>query len=473
MTIKEALRRVAYVLELLRDREHGRLKDLAVAIGKDRSYMTKLPKTEGYRFTRLLAVIGAYREEPGRFFARAFDISPDPDAYLEDLLRPGEEEPILGRIERVTRRIEHEPPPEGEPSTSRATVEDLNRSCRSDQRKRLQNVKKFQTVAFLRRYLVYLDDLRYESPADSAFLAESLARGVVERVIGSKTERLELQCRALGAYGSAHRVRGNFPTAAKAIVLGLEVARRNDLEITVADLLQRGAYVLHDQAQSERALRLLENAHMIYYDLGMTAELGRVQADRASMFSQLGEHSRSKRAFHRALELLPEYEERNRLSAMHGVALAHYNLGEFDSAQKWLNEVLPTSHRHGGAIVAKLIWLRGLILGKKEQHGAATQSLHEALQMLSAREVPLDVALLGLDLTASLLKEGKRSQALTVVRNMTVLTVRFRGNKLAEGALVELTEAGLHGKISQELIDRTAEKLKKGAPKGGRALCKS
>ena len=472
MTVKGDMRKVLERLEALKAREYGQLEQLAVDSGRGRGYITKLHKTDGYTFRRLLTVIALLRETPARFFARAYDISPDPETYLEDLLRPEAEEAVLGRIERVTRDVERQPPPEGRPSACRARVEALTRSSRSDQRKRLRNAKKFQTPGFLRRYLVRLDDLRYDRPADAAYLAETLVRDVVVKVIASRTERVELQCRALGVYGSAHRMLGNFATAARAIVLGLEVARRHDLEIVVAELLQRGAYLLQDQTEYERALRLLNEAHVIYHDLGMAAELGRVLVDRASMFSQQGKHEKSKQTFMRALEILPDYEQRWILSAYQGIALAYRQLGDADTAGQYLDIALRSNLSQGGSIIAKLLWLKGLILGDRGHHRAATQRLHEAFRMLSARRTPLDAALLSLDLTSSLLKEGKRAQALAVVRNMTVLTVRFRGNKLAESTLVELIEAGLHGRVGQELIDEAAEKLRRSAPKRGRASCK-
>ncbi len=467
MEIKEALERVAKVLESLKAREHGRLEQLAATIGKRRSYITKLHKTGGYTFARLLAVLDLYREEPGSFFARAFDIDPDPDTYLRALLRPGREDAVLGRIEHVTRQIEHEPPPEGVPSPSRAVVENLTRSSRSDQSKRLRETKKFQTPRFLRLYLVYLDDLRYESPEDSAFLAETLVREVVDRVIASERERVDLQCRALGVYTSANRVLGKFPNAARALVLALEVARRHQLEEATADLLQRGAYLLHDEAQYQRALKLLSEAHIIYHDLDMTAELGRVQVDRGIMFGQQSNYVKSAAVFRRALELLPEYETRNRLSASHGIAIAHLQLGQLDAAEKSLNEGLPLGQRPAGSIVAKMIWLKGLICAKRGNHAAATRELYKALSLLRVCKTPLDAALVGLDLISSLLNEGKRNQALTAVGNMTVLTVRFRGNRVAESALVKLTEAGLHGRISQELVENTRENLKKAHRKRG------
>ncbi len=200
---------------------------------------------------------------------------------------------------------------------------------------------------------------------------------------------------------------------------------------------------------------------------------GLVQLDRGCMLSQLGRHEKSRRVFQRALELLPEYEQRWRLSAYQGVASAYRELGDVDRAKQCLEVALEGSAGQGGVLVAKLIWLKGLILGDKKHYSAASQNLNQAMTMLSARKSPLDVALVGLDLASSLLKEGKRNQALTVVCNMTVLTVRFRGNKLAEAALVELTEAGLHGRISQELIDRTASELRKGASKRGYARANS
>ena len=114
-----------------------------------------------------------------------------------------------------------------------------------------------------------------------------------------------------------------------------------------------------------------------------------------------------------------------------------------------------------------MTWLKGLILGKSGRHRAATPLLYRAYRMLSARKAPLDVALVGLDLISSLLREGKRNEALNAVSSMTPLIFRFRGNKLAESALIQLTDAGLQGRISQELVDETAEKLKRSAPQRG------
>ncbi len=88
MEINEALDRVAKVLAMLRAREHGRLEQLAAAIGKRRGYVTKLHKTDNYSFARLLAVIGAFGAERGSFVARALDIYPAPDTYLLALQRP-------------------------------------------------------------------------------------------------------------------------------------------------------------------------------------------------------------------------------------------------------------------------------------------------------------------------------------------------------------------------------------------------
>ncbi len=470
MTVQDALERVVEALGVLKVREHGRLEALAATIGEKRGYITRWPESGGYPFSRLLTVLGLYGETPERFFAQAFDISPDPDIYLADLLRPGQEKSVLGLIERVTRRIERDPPPDYDPSPYTASLGDLIHASRSDQRKRLRGTRKYQTVAFLRRYLDHLDDLRYESPEDSAYLAETLVREVIALVVASKAERLELQCRALGVYASAHRVIGNFANAARAFVLGLDVARRNDLEVTVAELLQRGAYLLSDHGEYNRALTLLGEAQNVYSDLEMEESRGKILVSRGVMMGLMGRQEKGLRLFNQALAILPSDDSttRWRVAALHGMAILHRQLDDLEGAENLLAQAIDLGAKESSGIVAKLDWELGVIAAEKEDYGSAEELLLKALRKLSYRDSPLQVCFASLCLISVLLKTGRRRQACSLARELAPVLSHLKGNKIARGAMMALVDAGFAGEVDQALLDQVSESINEGCAPGRR-----
>ncbi len=459
-------------LDRLLERElpqHGDVERVERRMGHSKGYLRKLRnKNWNVLLVTLLEVLEGLDIPPGVFFGRLFDVQSDPESCLLAIERQSGETPVLAALEKATARLARsEPRVAAEDVGRRARLEDLTRSSRSDQCKRLRSTQKFQALDFLQRYLDYLDRLRYEQADNAAKIAETVATGVVELVVCSPTERLELQCKALGVYGSSARLLGQFTPAARAIRLGMKLAQRHDLEVSYAELLQRGAYVLHDHGEYDRALGLLQDAQVIYSDLGLEKSLGMALVDRGIMLGQKGDYQRAQRVFRQALETLPLRPGtccRSRLASLHGIAVAQRHLGELDAAETSLDEALAYASAQSGAVVGKLIWLQGMIASDRQEHAEAELLLLEALRLFTACDDPLDVALVSLGLMKALLAQDKGQEAVGLAKQMTALLKRFKGNQLAEGALVELIEGGLRGEVSVELVERVAANLAKGGP---------
>ena len=446
-------------------------------MGRGNGFLAKVTQNPRMTVAGLLEVLEGVRVEPSTFFAWTFDIRPEPESFLRDIQLPEEESRPFSRVRRAAKKIEFDDPPEP-PSVpiAHARLDELTRSSRSDQRKRLRKTKKFQTPRFLREYLVYLDDLRYDRPSDAELLARTVAHRVLPLVAASREERLELFCGAVGVFASANRLMGELTTASRAVLLGLELARRYGFEDLVAALLHRGSYVLHDYGQYHRALALLEAAQTIYFDADEAVSLGTVLVSRGVMWTELGENTKAVDAYRRALQLLPtsdELPERWRLSAYHGIAVAQRQAGDTEAAERWLEKTLDRPETQAGFIAGKLVWLHGSVLLDKGEYAKAEESLLRALRMLNARESPLDAALISLEVVTAFLMQGKAKKAINLVKQMPALLSRFKGNKIAVGAILELIRGGLGGELSLDLVTETAKTLKEGAPAAGRAPKKS
>ncbi len=437
--------------------------------GWSRGYVAKLRKT-GWNVSllKLLQLVEGLEIPAGVFFGRVFDARTDPVGCLRAIERQAAEQPALEALAKATWKLEHSTPLIGSKVPPRkARLEDLTRSSRSDQRKRLRCTQKYQTLEFMQQYLAYLDRLRYERPKTAAWIAEAVATEIVELVVADQRERLELQCLALGVYASAKRLLGEFTPAARAIGLGLELARRHELEASRAALLLRGAYVLQDHCEYDLALELLQKAQIIYSDLALEHDVSKVLVDRGNMFVQKGSYRRAQLVFERALDTLPLTDEgmcRWRLAAYHGIAVASRHLGQLNKAEAYLQDAVASAGQQGGAVLGKLFWLQGMLAVDRREYAEAEPHLLEALRLFTTCDDPLDVVLVSLDLMRSLLAQGKRPAAISLAKQMASLIKQFKGNKLAEGALLQLVEGGLSGEVNEELLDHVAASLAKSVP---------
>ncbi len=461
-------------------RHHGRIGATEIALGYNRGHFSRLFREElPIKIDLILRALDLLGVDHGEFFARAYDISLIPEVMLGLHARSHLVEPELCRIEKVVQRLETEEPPRAgslQGRDFRPRLETYWRDEAGYQRKHLAKTKMFRQPAFVTAYLERLDALRYERPKDAAKVAAGVVTLLLPLVPADRKQIIGFACKAIGIYASGHRQSLGFATAAAAIVVGLKLAGRHGLELERAELLQRGAFVLSDHGEFDRALGLLMKAQTEYSDQNFQPGLGKVLVDRGVVHSNKKEYAKSVQLFLRALEYIPARDfdlQRWWLSAYNGMALAYRELGRLDLAEEHIMHAIESYGDAEDGISARLWWQLGAILYCRGEGEGGEQLLKRAQVVFLRCENPVQSALVSLDLASMLLAQVKLVELSQLVKSMAPLLNQFRHNPIAEAALAEFFRAGLAGRITQTLIDEVRKEIAKDVPSNEYALKES
>lgn len=472
MKAEEARERILTSLRRELRKKWGRLGGIAEEIGRSPSYLSKIcTNTLPVTLERLLEILQALEVEPADFFGEALDIvMPEPDRLLQDIEGGGPIDRALPMLEVVAERLDG--PVRASPPSVRssrrlnwaALVDKMARCTLSEQRRRMRTAARYRHPSFVRPFLEYLDALRYDSPRDASRLTETVVRELLSTLDCEVEERLTFFCRALGIFGSAHRILGHYPTAARAQRMALVLARQHGLTMTVADLLQRSAYVLADHGEYQRALVILREALEIYFDHESAIGVGRVLYDRGYVFNYLGEHEAAITSLQRSLDYLQGESplvRRNRLAAYLSLSCAYEELEDPDAAERWLKEAIDSFSDEGDLVRAHISWRYGLAAMAKEEYGEAVERLRSARQILDAKKSPIKAGIIALDLISSLLGSKQEKEAKELAMGMAEYLVFFRKDRAMEAALFEFVDAVSRGRLSQDLVAQLRKTLEK------------
>ncbi len=461
----ESSRRIRRALRAELDRRWGQRRAINQAIGHGSEYLSKVCRRERpIKLDVLLLALEVMSIDAGRFFADALGASVANDSLLEELERFGEIHRHLPAIEKATVQLELSEPLG--PAPPLADVEAMLSAvvaCKvTEQRRRLSTAQKYRHPAFAAAYLEHLDALRYDDPKAARGNARVAAIQLIPRLPGSQRERMALQLKAIGIYASAHRQKEDTATAARALRFALALARVHGLAQTMADLLQRGAYVLSGNGRYRGAMKLLDEALVIVFDLDWQAGLGRVLVDRGTHLYYLGEYRAAIAALEHALKFpLGESgcESRNRLVAHQVLGRCFHSLGDFERAEVAVAEAVAHSENAGSLYRASLLWDHGVIAMACRSYDVAEERLSEASQLFG-RLKDSSKALVALDLTKTLEAQGRSLEAVGLAATTAEYLATFRGNRVAEAAVSELMQTVVDGRVSLDVIERVQEKLR-------------
>ncbi len=378
-------------------------------------------------------------------------------------------DPQLRRIEQTLHRLETDDPPAA-PLQARDYHPRLEEYWRAEtcyQRRYLGTTVMFRQPAFVADYLERLDALRYERPKDAAKVAAGVVTILLPLVGASRDEILAFACKGIGIYASGHRQSLDFNTAAHALLVGVRLAGRHGLELERAELLQRGAYVLSDQGEFNRALLLLKEAQVIYFDKKRNTEIGKLLTCRAMIHSYKKEHRKSIELYMDSLDLLPKidrWNERYHFAAYNGIAIGYRALGKLGLAEKWFEQVVGDIESAEDSTSAKLCWRLGSITFDQGNLTKAENLLRRSQSILAKTDNAITVALVSLDLATVLLAQGTPDEACRLAKDTAYLLDHFRHNKVAEAAYFAFLRGGLEGRLTEELTRRISKEIRRAYP---------
>ncbi|MCP3959820.1 MAG: tetratricopeptide repeat protein [bacterium] len=446
-------------------RKHwGRIAEIEERVSCSNGYLNKLSSgMHEFKLDLFLKTLDALEIEPASFFARSLGIQPRPDEYLVDLVDDGAEDRAFERIARATRELEDgEPAAEGPERTDASHVAAFVRCSVKEQRRRLRHTGRYRNHAFVGAYLEHLDELRTDNATSAAKLAETVAVDLIPALPGPQEGRLSLQCRALGVFGSARRSKMKLTASARALEVAIELSRRHRLREDTANLLLRACYLLKNSGHLDRALALNSEALVIFVELGSKWDIGRALLARGAMNAFRGDYEAAvldSRQALRQLEGSPGHLARCQLTAYQCLGWAYEKLGDLDAAERWLARGVENFNAEHAVDRAKLQWSWGTLAFKRGEFQRAEELLSVARETLAVHESALQGAMITLDLLSALLAQGKTREAAVQTQGMTILLSRFKNNRYAQAAIVELISTTLEGKLSQELIGRMRNRL--------------
>lgn len=261
-----------------------------------------------------------------------------------------------------------------------------------------------------------------------------LAVEIAERVRGPEEWLKRVRGYAGAFFPNVLRVQGELEAASAA----LEEPKRLWLAGSDPDgvldpgrLLDLEASLRRAQREFDWTLSLLDEARPISH------HPGRVLVNKGFTLEVMGEYGQAVEALREAAPLVKE-ERNSRLSYMlrYNLAVNYTHLRQFAEALPLLQEVRTTVLERGDENeIPRVVGLQGRInvgLGRTEE---GRENLELAASQFAAKRMWYDVALLVLELSALLLREGKKAE----VRALTPrLTEVFRSKKVHREALAAL-----------------------------------
>ncbi len=306
-----------------------------------------------------------------------------------------------------------------------------------------------------------LDDHRFKDPRQTL----GLIAGALEMVAAGLSPRrgaLPL----LAVWGSARRMvfdqPGALEEAQQALVTAYELAEPSGDPALLGDLLQRIAYVVGDRGDRERALELTDRALVQHTTACHRRGVGRSLVDRGMWLYYLGNPRQAITAQKAALEHLPEDERRNRFSALQGLGLYYQSLGETEQARRYASLAGEAVDGLGAWFRGKLLWLWASINMADGAHQQAERYLQDVVTIFKQVN-PIESAVATTELVRLQLEHGKPADAYEAARKAVELIGPLKGNRLAVGAIEELSRCGYAGRgLSIAMVEGVARSIQEG-----------
>jgi len=241
-----------------------------------------------------------------------------------------------------------------------------------------------------------------------------LALSVAERVLGEENWRSRVQGYCWAHVANARRVANDHAGADEAFARAWDLWRagaKSDPELLAEwRLLDLEASLRRAQRRFSESLGLLDQARDVAG--GDPFAIGRILLKKEHAFEQMGDIENALSAVTEAERFVKASGDARLLFALRFKSANHLcHLGRFEEAVKLLPEVRKLAVQQGNELdLLRLLWLESKGKAGQGQRGEALAGLEQVRQDFTARSMPYDAALSGLDLSVLLLKEGRTGE---------------------------------------------------------------
>lgn len=311
--------------------------------------------------------------------------------------------------------------------------------------------------------------LRTSDPAGMVTLAR-LAAQLADSLgpeDGAAAERADFQARAWSELGNALRIAADVPGSETAFAEALLRAERGTGDRQLfARIFDLTASLRISQRRFREACRLLEGIFELHRAAGEHHLAGRALIKRGIALLYENEFEEACRYIAHGLgQIDPSREPALALSAVHNLVIGAVEAGAYEQAARWIGASRTLYDQRGSAIdQLKLRWLEGRIEAGRGDLESAELGLWEVHDEFESRGLPIEAAVVSLDLAMLWLQQGRTAEILESVEEI-LETFRALGiRREAVAALLVLRRAIDHERATNELarlLRRVSGRLKR------------
>jgi tetratricopeptide (TPR) repeat protein len=310
-------------------------------------------------------------------------------------------------------------------------------------------------------------EARFTDPKRMLSLAES-AVGVAKHIKAEKYPWpgfvADLRARAFAELGNAYRVNDRFPEADAAFERAIEFLKTGTgdplLQARVLDLF---ASFRSAQRRLDDAIALLDQVHSLYLEAGDAHLAGRALISKGSNTLYQGYPSDAVQLLQSGLQMLDSRKDQpleilTRLNIIDALAKAGRH---HEASRQLLQSGLREKLADAPLILVKLRWVEGKIhagLGRPEKAERAFVEVRR--EYLNLGQV-YDAALVGLELAAVWLRQGRPVQVRDLAEEMYETFVELGVQPEAARALYFVREACLYQAVTVAMIEQVRQFLER------------
>ena len=308
--------------------------------------------------------------------------------------------------------------------------------------------------------------LRYDEPQAMVYLAElAVAAASLLGASSIGAENLaDLRARAWAELGNAYRVAEVLDRSERAF----EHASEQQQQGTGAPLLHARICELAAETCGARrafgeAFRLLDAAFKIYEGEGDPHLAGRALIEKGLYAGYDNDPEEAIRLISQGLKMTEHGRDPKLVFiALHNLIWFKIDLGQFRDARMCILDCQPLYLAEAGRLDRiKLRWAEGRIAAGLGELEKAERALLQARESMEEADLPFKAAMVGLDLAAVWLRQGKRQEVYSLISDLVAAFRRVGVEREALAALLMLREAMETDALSMGMLKTVADALKR------------
>jgi len=329
----------------------------------------------------------------------------------------------------------------------------------------VRNSERFRSLALAQKILGASRETSFDDAREGEALA-ALALAILDTAdAGLYGRRLldDLRARGLAYLGNALRLANDLDGADRAFSEGLGFIEQTSDPAEEAGFLHLYASLRKHQRRFDEAAGLLQQAAVLYEEVGDSEKLARVLTTLGSQYLDQGSAQQAEEALTEALRHVdPLSDPRTALYIQHNLTLCLAESDRYLEAQRVFRNTQPLYDRFPDRVTRlRARWLEGILAAGTGRHERAEELIAAVQEEFLEQGLPYDAALAGLERAALYAKLGRHGDVRKLAAELAPVFFSYRLERDAIAAIAFFVQAAERDRATLETIRKVSSFLKR------------